>query len=112
MRQLGRDGQHVERVHRHPARAVGLLEVAARRQRRAAIEHADVVEAQEAALEDVHAFGILAVHPPGEVQQQLLEDALEERAIADRRDVSFRSCRRASAAHAWTGGFTSPNAHS
>ena len=50
---------------------------------RAAIENADVVEAEEAALEHVVAFGVLAVHPPGEVQQQLVEDALEERAIAD-----------------------------
>ena len=67
-------------VHRHPARAVGLLDVAAGRQRRAAIEHADVVQAEEAALEDVLAFGVLAIHPPGEVQQQLVEDALEKRA--------------------------------
>ena len=43
-------------VHRHPARAVRLLEVPAGRQRRAAIEDADVVEAEEAALEDVHAL--------------------------------------------------------
>ena len=49
---------------------------------RAAIEHADVVEAEKSALEDVHALGVLAVHPPGEVEQQLVEDALEERAVA------------------------------
>ena len=45
-------------------------------QRGAAVEDADVVQPQEAALEDVAAFGVLAVHPPGEVQQQLVEDAL------------------------------------
>jgi hypothetical protein len=28
---------------------------------------------------------VLAVHPPGEVEQQLLEDALEEAAVAARR---------------------------
>ena len=71
--------EHVQAVHRHPARAVGLLEVAAGRQRRAAVEDADVVEAEEAALEDVVALRVLAVHPPGEVEQQLVEDALEER---------------------------------
>ena len=53
-------------------------------------------------------FGVLAVHPPGEVQQQLVEDALEERAIARSRAASSRSGRRASAAQACTGGFTSP----
>ena len=47
-----------------------------------AVERADVVEAEEAAFEDVVAFGVLAVDPPREVDQQLLEDALEERAVA------------------------------
>jgi hypothetical protein len=47
-----------------PARAVRLIEVAAGRKRRAAIEHADVVEAQEAALECVAPLGVLAVDPP------------------------------------------------
>ena len=89
-RELERDREHVQAVHPHPARAVGLLEVAAGRQRRAAVEDADVVEAEEAALEDVLALGVLAVHPPGEVEQQLVEDALEEPAVAPRR-VRFAS---------------------
>ena len=67
---------------RHPGGAVGLLEVAAGRQRRAAVEDADVVEAEEAALEHVPAVAVLAVDPPGEVEQQLLEDALEQLAVA------------------------------
>ena len=52
------------------------------RQRRRAVEDADVVEAEEPALEDVLALGVLAVDPPGEVQEQLVEDALEELAVA------------------------------
>ena len=51
-------------------------------ERRAAVEHADVVQAEEAALEDVAPFGVLAVHPPGEVEQQLVEDPLQEREVA------------------------------
>src|SRR5690242_17764074 len=46
-----------------------------------AVEHADVVQAEKASLEDVHAFGILAVDPPGEVQEQLLEHTLEKSAV-------------------------------
>jgi len=42
-------------IHAVPS---GLLDVAACRKGRAAIEHADIVEAQEAALEHVHAFGV------------------------------------------------------
>ena len=76
------DGQHVERVHGHPGRAVGLFDVAPGRERRAAVEDANVVEPQEAALEYVHAFRVLAVYPPGEVEHELLENALKERAIA------------------------------
>ncbi len=81
-RQFQRDGQQIQGVHRHPTGAVGLFDVAAGGQRRAAVEHADVVQTQEAALEDVHALGVLAVHPPGEVQHQLVEDTLQKCAIA------------------------------
>ena len=53
---LGQDQrqlQHVLAEHRHPRRAVGLLEPAAGRKRRTAVEHADVVESEEPALEQV-----------------------------------------------------------
>ena len=54
-RQLDGHLQHVLAEEGHPGGAVGLLQVAAGRQRRAAVEDADVVQAQEAALEDVAA---------------------------------------------------------
>ena len=82
-------------------------------QRRAAVEHADVVEAEEAALEDVAALRVLAVHPPGEVEHQLVEDALEEREVAGSSPRCLRSIwKTRQVAQACTGGFTSPNAHS
>ena len=56
--------------------------------------------------------GVLAVHPPGEVEQQLLEDAREEQRGRAGRCGAGRSCRRASTAQACTGGFTSPKANS
>ena len=76
--ELHGDLQQVETVHRHPARPVGLLEKAAGRQLRAAVEDPDVVEAEKSALEDVVAGEVLAVHPPREVEQQLVEDLLQE----------------------------------
>ena len=79
--ELDRDHEHRERVVGHPRRAVGLLERDALREVRA-VDRADVVEAEEAAAEDVVAVGVLAVEPPGEVDQQLLEDPLEELAVA------------------------------
>src|SRR5690242_16465701 len=80
--QFERDRQHVETIHAHPARGVGLLDVPAGGQRSAAIKNADVVEAEKAALKDVPAFGVLAIDPPGKVQKELVEDSFEKVAIA------------------------------
>ncbi len=76
--QLEGDLEHRLAEQRHPGRPVRLLQLAALRQRSAAVEDADVVEAEEAALEDVPPGRVLAVQPPGEVQQQLVERALQE----------------------------------
>src|SRR6185312_17262092 len=51
-------------------------------ERSGTIEDPDVVEPEEAPGEEVVAVGVLAVDPPGEVEQELLEDALEEEPIA------------------------------
>jgi len=81
-RELHRDGEHVEAVHRHPAGAVRLFKVSTRWQRGGSIEHPDIVEPQEAALEHVPASFVLAIDPPSEVEQQFLKDALQKDAIA------------------------------
>ncbi len=75
---LTRELHHVLAEEGHPRRAVRLLQVAARGKRGAAVEDADVVQAEEAPFEDVLAEPVLPVHPPGEVQQQLVERRLEE----------------------------------
>ena len=80
--QLDRNAQHLLAEEHHPCRAVRLVEIAAGGQRRGAIEHADVVEPEESALEDVGAGAILAVDPPGEIDQQLGERVLEEFDVA------------------------------
>ncbi len=71
-RQLNADLQHVLAEQCDPGRAVGLLQVAAGGQRRAAVEDADIVQPEEASLEEVLAEAVFAIHPPGEVQQQAL----------------------------------------
>ena len=76
--ELDRELQHVLAEEGHPRRAVRLLEVAAGGQRGAAVEDADVVQAEKAALEHVLAEAVLAVDPPGEVQQELVEGRPEE----------------------------------
>ena len=68
--------------HGNPRRAVSLLEVAAGRQRRAAVEDADVVQPEKPAFKEVIAKAVFAVHPPTEVQHQLGKRALEELDVA------------------------------
>jgi len=51
--ELERDAHQIEAIHRHPRRRVGLLEAHPGRQRLAPVEDRDVVEPEEAALEDV-----------------------------------------------------------
>src|SRR5207344_857718 len=77
-RQFHRDRQKIQAVHGHPPGTVGLLDEAPGGQRLAAVEDAYVVQPQKSALEDIAAFGILAIHPPREVEQQLVEDALQK----------------------------------
>jgi hypothetical protein len=76
--ELQGDGQHVETEHRHPARPVRLLQRLPRRERRAAVEDADIVQAEESALEHVVPECVLLVDPPGEVHEELVELPLQE----------------------------------
>src|SRR3989440_6901231 len=80
--QLQRDAHEIQGIHRHPAGAIRLIYMPAGRQLAAAVEHPDVVEPEEATLEHVAALRILAVDPPGEVQHQLVEHALQECQVA------------------------------
>src|SRR5438876_8914005 len=80
--ELDCDPHQVEAEHAHPAGRIALLEVGAVRKHRAAIEHADVVEAKETALENVVIFGVLPIYPPGESEQHFVENGFQERAIA------------------------------
>ena len=65
--------QHVLAEQRHPCRAICLFEIATSRQRSAAVENTNIVEAEESSLENILAKPIFTVHPPGEVQQQFVE---------------------------------------
>ena len=56
--------------------------MSSRRQHGATIEDPDVVQPQETALENVHAFGVFAIGPPGEGEEQLVKYALKEEGIA------------------------------
>src|ERR1700730_13358511 len=75
------NSKHVEAIHAHPAGAIGLLQVAAGGERRGTVENSDIDEAQKAALKNIGAVGVFSIHPPGEIQQQLMENFFEECAI-------------------------------
>ena len=77
---LAHDG-HVEREHCHPAGRIRLFERETGRQRLRTVVNRNVVEAEEAALEEVIALAVDLVHPVGEVDKELVEAALQPRAI-------------------------------
>ena len=76
-----RHGKHREAIESHPGGSVRLLEESASWERLRTIENADVIETEETAGEKIVAFGVFAVHPPGEIEQQLLECAFKKSAI-------------------------------
>src|SRR4029077_13100924 len=75
LRKFHGNRKHVEAEHRHPARSVGLLHETARRKSRGAVENADVVEAEKTAFENVLAFRVFSIHPPGKIDHQLVKHA-------------------------------------
>ncbi len=81
-RQFQRDAHKAESVHRHPGSAVGLVYMSPGRQWLRAVKDADIVQAQKTTLKDVSSLSIKPVDPPGEVEHQLMEDPLQEGAIA------------------------------
>src|ERR1700736_6462054 len=81
-RELDRDSHQVQGKHSHPAGAVALLEMSAIVKNRAAIEHADVVETEKAALENIISLGVLAVYPPGERDEHFVENRFQKCAVA------------------------------
>ena len=81
-RELNRDPHQVQREHSHPAGAVALLEMRAVGEHLVAIEHADIVQPQKAALKNIFSLRVLAVHPPGERDQHFVEDRFQKRAVA------------------------------
>ena len=80
--ELERDPHQVEGKHSHPTRAVALLEMGAIRKTGVAVEHADVIESEKTALENIVIFGVFAVHPPGEGDKHFVENSFQKRAIA------------------------------
>ena len=79
--QSQRDLKHGHAVEGHPGGAVGLLELPTRGEWFRTVEDRDVVEAQESSLEETVPVAVLAIHPPGEINQQLLEDTLQKRIV-------------------------------
>src|SRR5215471_13434435 len=82
LRQFKRHRKHRQAIESHPGCAVGLLQESASWQRFRTIEHANVVESQETTREKIIAFCVLAIDPPSEVEQQLLEYAFEKRGVS------------------------------
>src|SRR6188472_2181508 len=84
--------QHVETELRHPSGAVRLLQYIAVGEHLRAVERADVVESEKAALERVVAACVLSIDPPGEVDQELLKGTRQEVEIGT--PIDLEHCKR------------------
>ncbi len=76
--QFHRDAEHGGAEQAHPGRRVGLAHRDPVGQRHVAVEHADVVQPEEPAAEQVAPSGIVPVDPPVEVEHQLVKGAFQE----------------------------------
>src|SRR5215203_4232742 len=82
VRELQCDREHVETIHRHPARSIGLCKLSARRQRPRAVEDTDIIQPKKTTFENIIPFGIFPIHPPRKIQQEFLKDPCKELSIA------------------------------
>src|SRR5438128_1389783 len=81
LRKLECYAHQVQAEHSHPPGGVALLEHNSCLELFTAVDHRDVVESQKAAFEDVVAFAVDFVHPPGKVDQQFVKALLQPIAI-------------------------------
>ena len=81
LRELKSNRQHVQAVHAHPTGAVRLFEVTSGGKRCRTVKDADVIESQKAALKNIRAVGILTVHPPSKIQEQLVKHFFQETTV-------------------------------
>src|SRR5437867_6222122 len=110
-RELDRDSHQIQTKHSHPAGAVALLEMGAVGKLRVAIEHANVVETEKAALKNILSLGVFAVHPPGERDQHFVENRFQKCAVAFAGLLALDLV-NTPGRHANTGGLTSSKFHS
>jgi len=72
------DVEHRETEESHPSSSIGLTHRSSSRETLGPVERTDVVETEETSFENVESVLILAVDPPSEVEEKLLEYSLEE----------------------------------
>src|SRR5271156_5983601 len=75
---LESDAHHVQAEKSHPSGGVRLLENGAGGKFFAAVNNGDVVESEKAAFENIQSLAIDLVHPPGEIDQQLMKTLFQE----------------------------------
>ena len=74
--------EHIEAIHGHPSRAVGLFQMPAAWNGRTAVENPNIVQPQKAAFKNVFALRVLPIDPPREVQRQFMKSLFEKNNVA------------------------------
>src|SRR5215468_10565421 len=76
------DLKHDLAIQSNPRGAIGLFDSSAGGQVGTAIKHANVVQAEKSAREDIAPLRVFAVYPPGEIEQQALEALFQKLDVA------------------------------
>ena len=76
--ELESDPHKIETEHAHPPGAIGLFQHCAAGQLLTAVDHGDVVKTEKSAFENIVPCLINLVHPPGEIDQQLMKALFEK----------------------------------
>ena len=64
---------HIQRIHSHPAGAIGLLQLSAFCKVMAPVEHTNIIKPQKAAFKNIITAPILSIDPPGKIDKQFLK---------------------------------------
>ena len=72
------DRKHGQTIERHPGSPVSLLKLSSCRHWPGAVKHTDVIQTEEATGEQMLPVNVLTVHPPREIDEQLLKHTCEE----------------------------------
>src|SRR6202011_2763638 len=74
--------KHGEAIESHPGRPICLLQIATGGKGPGSVKNTDIIQTKKTSGENVIPLGVLAIHPPGEIEKQFVKDAFKEISVS------------------------------